>query len=461
MFQKVLIATRGEIVLRIARTCERMGIATVAIHSQPDAGAAHVTTCDEAVCVGGAALRESYLNVPAIIAAAQQTGAQAIHPGCAALSQSAAFARAVAEAGLTLIGSNAETLARFSSTTDSRELARLAGVHALPFTPLGASGVQGSVHELAGELGYPLLVRASADDSICERVDDDHELTQAIGLCRDRASAGCDDPRIHMEPCLDRPRLLAVQLVADARGDCMALGELERCPDRPLGSRILLDESPAPALVGMTKGALKRQIVCDAACRIAKEGGLVGAGLAEFLLDADARLSFTRLRPGLPLEHGLAEMCAGLDMVEAQIRIAAGERLPPDVRRAQPSGNAIQARVWAVSGRDGSGAEHGDEIKVLRWPTLAPGTLRIETDLTVGARAGTDHDPLVARVVAYGQTRHQAILTLDRVLAEATIEPLNTNIAVLRQVLADESYRAGQYDAEFVERLTSEVRENT
>jgi acetyl-CoA carboxylase biotin carboxylase subunit/3-methylcrotonyl-CoA carboxylase alpha subunit len=459
MFQKILIAARGEIVLRIARTCERLGIATVAIHSEPEAASAHVVTCDEAVCVGGAAPRDSYLNTAAIIAAAKQTGAEAIHPGCAALSQSAAFAKAVTEAGLVLIGPTAETLARFSSTADSRELARLAGVHALPFTPLGANG-QVSVHELARELGYPLLVRASADDTISERVDDDHELTQAIGLCRDRASASCDDPRIHMEPYLDRPRLLAVQLMADARGECMALGELERCLERPLGSRVLLDESPAPALVGLTKGGLKRQIVCDAACQVAKEGGLVGAGMAEFLLDTDARLSFTRLRPGLPLEHGLAEMCAGLDMVEAQIRIAAGERLPPDVRRAQPSGNAIQARVWIVGRRDEAGPDN-DEIKVLRWPTLAPGTLRVETDLTVGARAGTDHDPLVARVVAYGQTRHQALLTLDRVLAEATIEPLSTNIALLRQVLADESYRAGQYDAEFVERLSSEIRDYT
>jgi 3-methylcrotonyl-CoA carboxylase alpha subunit len=460
MFKKILIAARGEIVLRIARTSERLGIATVAIHSEPEAGAAHVTTCDEAVCVGAAAPRDSYLNIAAIIAAAKQTGAEAIHPGCSTLSQSAAFARAVSEAGLVLIGPPADAIARFSSAQESRELARLAGVRTLPFASIVANAGHAAAHEQAREIGYPLLIRASADDTVTERVDDEGELTQAIGLCRDRASARCDDPRIHMEPCVDRPRLLAVLLMADGRGDCVALGELERCIERPLAPQVLIDETPAPALVGLPKGALKRQILCDAACRVAKEGGITGAASAEFLLDPDGRLAFTRLRPGLPLEHALAEMCAGLDMVEAQIRVAAGERLPSEIRCAQPSGNAVQARLRALPRR--SEPEAGsDAIMALRWPTLAPGTLRVETDLTVGARAGTDHDLLVARVVTYAQTRHQALLTLDRVLAEATIEPLETNISLLRQVIADESYRAGQYDAEFVERLSSELTENT
>ena len=461
MFQKILIASRGEIVLRIARTCERMGIATVAIHSESEAGAPHVTTCDEGVCVGGPALRESYLNIASILAAAKHTGADAIHPGCGALSQSAGFARAAAEAGIALIGPGAETLARFVNAPGSRDLARLAGVRALAHVAIEANVGRAAVLEQARELGFPLVIRASADDGIAELVDDETELAQAVGRCRDRTMAGCDDPRIHMEPYLDRPRLLAVLLMADARGECAVLGELERCVDRPIASRILLDESPSPALVGLSQGTLKRQALWDSASRIAREGGVVGPATAEFTLDCDARLAFTRLRAGLPLEHAVAEMCTGADMVEAQIQIATGERLPQAVRNAQPSGNAIQARVWATRERDGHAEGSPPTLDALRWPLMPPGALRVETDLAAGMLPGTDYDPLVARVIAYGQTRHQALLMLDRVLAEATIEPLTTNVALLRQILGDESYRAGQYDAEFVERLSAEIREHT
>jgi acetyl/propionyl-CoA carboxylase alpha subunit len=460
MFKKILIAARGEIVLRIARTCERMGIATVGVHSESETGAPHVGACDEAVCVGGPAPRDSYLNTAALLAAAKQTGAQAIHPGCGVLSQNPGFARAAADAGLALIGPGAETLGRFSNAPASRELARMAGVRALAHAPIETNGGRATLFEQAREIGYPLLIRASAEDAIAEPVDEEAELTQAIGRCRDRTMAGCDDPRIHVEPYLDRPRLLAVVVMADARGDCVALGELERCVDRPLASRILLEESPAPALVGLPNGVLKRQALWDAATRVAREGGVIGPAIAEFVLDCDNRLAFTRLRAGLPLEHALCEMSAGLDLVEAQIEVAAGGQLPAAVRNAQPSGNAVQARLATARGgerqSDGDGA-----LETLRWPVMAPGTLRVETDLAAGARPGTDYDPLVARVIAYGQTRHQALLTLDRVLAEATIEPLTTNLALLRRILADESFRAGQYDAEFVERMSSELTDHT
>jgi acetyl/propionyl-CoA carboxylase alpha subunit len=226
---------------------------------------------------------------------------------------------------------------------------------------------------------------------------------------------------------------------------------------------VLIDESPAPALVGLPDGALKRQILWDAAASIAKEGGLVGPATAEFLLDSQARLFFTRLRPGLCFEHAMTEMCGGVDLVEAQILIATGERIPQAVRRVQPSGNAMQARLCAEGNQQPEPAADnpGGGLTGLRWPVMAPGTLRVETDLTLGARPALEYDSLVARIVAYGQTRHQALLTLDRVLAEATIEPLATNLARLRQVLNDESYRAGQYDAELVDRLGADLRDYT
>jgi len=450
MFEKVLIAARGDSVLRIARTCERLGVATVAIHSDGEPDAPHATGCDQAISVGGTTARDSYLNASAIIAAAQQTGAQAIHPGCGPLARSAAFARAVADAGLTLIGAAPEVLERVADVPANRELARLAGVRPLASEVVGQNG-HSALLESARAIGYPLLVCATGDGAVVELVEEEHELTLAIGQCRDRAIAECNDARIHLEQAIDRPRLLAVLVIADARGECIALGELERCADRAIAARILLDESPAPALVALPGGSLKRDILWDAAARLAKEAGLVGPGTAEFLLDAEARLSFTRLHPGLPEEHALVEMRAGLDLVEAQLRIAAGERLPAEVRRVQPSGNAAQARLRAEGPRPENAAER-PVMTAWRWPTLAPGTLRVESDLAVGAGAATDYDPVVAHVTGFGQTRHQALLTLDRALAEATIEPLATNLALLRLLLAYESYRAGQYDTGFLER---------
>lgn len=454
MIAKLLIAARGEIAVRIARTCERLGIASVAIHSQTEAEAAHVSLCGEAVCVGGAALRESYLNVPAILAAAKQTGADAIHPGAGPLSRSASFARAVVEAGLTFVGPKPEQLALFADAGKTREVARLAGVRALPFVPV-EQGAHGSLLELAREVGYPLIVAATAHDSIFERVADEHELAQAVGACRDRAFAASGEGLIHLEPDVERPRLLSVLLIADARGDGVALGEIERCPERSDGVRALIEEAPAPALIGLPQGFRKRQMLWDAGARLMKEGELSGVAAADFVLDAEGRTFFVRMRPGLPLEHGLVEVGTGIDIVEAQLRIAAGERLPNDVRRAQPAGHALQARLSAAP-RPDDADDAPAILTALRWPTLAPGALRVDTDLVVGGRAALEYDVSIARVISHGPTRHQALLTLDRALAESTIEPLSTNIDQLRRVLGDESFRSGQYDAGFVERLASE-----
>ena len=244
-------------------------------------------------------------------------------------------------------------------------------------------------------------------------------------------------------------------VIADARGEGVALGEVEHCPERSDGVRVLVEEAPAPALIGLPQGIRKRQALWDAGARLMKEGELAGAAAADFVLDAEGRLFFVRMRPGLPLEHGLVEVSAGIDLVEAQLRVAAGERLPNDVRRAQPAGHALQARVSAAPRPDDAAEEGPAIISALRWPTLAPGALRVDTDLVVGGRAALEYDVSIARVISHAPTRHQALLTLDRALAESTIEPLATNIDQLRRVLGDESFRSGQYDAGFVERLAT------
>jgi acetyl/propionyl-CoA carboxylase alpha subunit len=324
--------------------------------------------------------------------------------------------------------------------------------------PLPSSRVEpanvGDAIEQALEVGYPLRVRALSGRDVSEPADAEDELPGAFERCRVRARDSCGDERVYLERWLDRPRILSVQVVGDGR-DCTALGDLERSLEQP--AHTLIEESPAPALTALPGGGNRRQTLCDAAVRVAKDGGLAGAATVDFLLDAEGRLHFTRLRSGLPFEHALVEMCANIDLVEIQLRIAAGEGLPLEAQRVQPTGHAIEARIYAEDPWSGAVSEPV-EIAALRWPMVAPGCLRVETDLAVGSRVATDFDPLVAKVAAYGQTRHQALLTLDRVLAEATIDPLATNLAFVREILGDESYRAGQYDIEFAERLLSEIK---
>jgi acetyl-CoA carboxylase biotin carboxylase subunit/3-methylcrotonyl-CoA carboxylase alpha subunit len=450
MFAKVLIAARGEIALRIARTCERMGIATLAVHGEGEAAASHVAACDEAASIASASPHG--LDPAALIAAAKQHGAEAIHPGAGELCQDVGFARAAREAGLVLVGPPSETLERCADRPSNQELARQAGIRPLPGCTLDTSSPE-TVLDRAREVGYPLLVRAEgarASESIS--VDSEDELPEALERCRNGSSVA----HVHAELWLDRPRLLSVQLMADDR-DPIALGDVEHSLE--LEGRALLEEMPAPALTGV-RGDRKRFALRDAAVRIAKEAGLLGAAVAEFVLDTEGRLYFTALRAGLAIEHALVEMCTGLDLVEIQLLIAAGERLPAAVLQAQATGNAIEARIYAENAPNGT-ASGSPEITVLRWPMVAPGRLRIETDLAAGSRAPADSDPLVARVIAYGPTRHQAVLTLDRVLAEAMLEPLTTNLQFVREILGDESFRAGHFHNGFAARLLVELKTRT
>lgn len=438
MFEKVLIADRGEVVFRIARTCERMGVATCAVFVEADAGTPHATACDESACIGAQA--DAYRDVEAVIAAAQKCGAQAIHPGYGALGQDPASARAIAAAGLTLVAPSPEVLEKLCDPLRVRDVARLAGVRALPVARLELTAAS-EARAVAAEVGYPLRVLVQqGPSSDCEHEDGlDGAVELAIGHARHNGQTA-----IWFERCVHDPRLLAVQLVADAT-DQVGLVDLER-------SVQLIAEAPAPALWSLRGREVKHRTLAEAALRVAREGGLTGPGIAEFQLDSQGRLFFCALTPGLPAEHALAEMCCGLDLVDVQLRIAAGEVMPAEARRAQPTGHAAESYVLA------SETNPAAPITTLRWPMVAPGCLRVETELAVGHPATPDASRLVAKIASYGQTRHQALLTLDRVLAESMIAPLATNLDFLRSILADEAFRAGQYDSGFIARLQTEVR---
>ena len=457
MFEKILIANRGAIAVRIARTCERLGIATVAVCSDVEQDALHATTCDEVVSVGGARVQDSYLNKQAIIEAAKKTGAQAIHPGYGLLSENPSFVREVQAAGLAFIGPNAEALELFGDKVRARALAKQAGVRVTPGSEEALAN-----HELAQreaeQIGYPVLVKAAGGGGGIgmEVAHDVEELIKVLDVCGNRARAAFGDDRLYLERLLERPRHVEVQVIADQHGNLVALGERE-CSIQRRHQKVI-EESPAPALIFSRNGEDKRLALYDAAVRIAQEIGYTNAGTAEFILDSRGGFYFMEWNPRLQVEHALTEMCTGLDMVELQLRIACGEPLPKEVLRAETRGHAVEARLYAEDADRGFIPKPG-EVKSLRWPTLAPGTLRIESGVAPGSKVTPYYDPMIAKLISFGTTRHSAILTLDRALAESEIEPLVTNMGFLRRVLGHEAFRAGQYDTEFVQRMFAEEAE--
>jgi acetyl-CoA carboxylase biotin carboxylase subunit/3-methylcrotonyl-CoA carboxylase alpha subunit len=457
MFEKVLIANRGAIAIRIARTCERLGIGSVAIYSEAEEESLHKQTCDEAVCVGPAPVQESYLNQSAIIEAAKATGAQAIHPGYGLLSENPAFARAVEAAGLAFIGPSADVLELFGDKVRSKALALQAGVRVTPGSEEALSDLAQAAFE-AERVGYPMLVKAAGGGGGIgmQLVHEPEGLAGALASCADRARVAFGDDRLYIERYIESPRHIEVQVIGDRHGQLVALGERECSIQRH--HQKLIEESPAPLLQFGRNAEDRRLGLFEAAVRIAQEAGFYGAGTAEFIVDAQGRAYFMEWNPRLQVEHAVTEMCTGLDLVELQLRIASGEALPNSVLRAEPRGHAIEARIYAEDATKDFAPRPG-EVKTLRWPTLAPGSLRIESAIAVGSKVTGHYDMLVAKIITFGATRHQAILTLDRVLAETEIEPLATNLVFLRQVLANEAFRAGQYDTDFVVRLFEEQQE--
>ena len=457
MFEKVLIANRGAIAIRIARTCERLGIGSVAIYSEAEADSLHKQACDEAVCVGPARIEDSYLNQEAILEAAKRTGAQAIHPGYGMLSENAAFVRAIEAAGLVFIGPSADAIELFGDKVRSKALAREAGVRVTPGSDEVISDLAQAAFE-AERIGYPVLIKAAGGGGGIgmQVVSEPDELAAALTTCADRARAAFGDDRLYLERYIDRPRHVEVQVLGDRHGQLVALGERE-CSIQRRHQKII-EESPAPLLAFSRNSEDRRLSLFDAALRIAQEAGYYNAGTAEFIVDCDNRAYFMEWNPRLQVEHAVTEMCTGLDLVELQLRVAAGEPLPNEALRAEPRGHAIEARIYAEDATKGFLPRPGD-VKTLRWPTLAPGSLRIESAIAAGSKVTAHYDPMVAKVITFGATRHQAILTLDRVLAETEIEPLVTNLTFLRQVLANEAFRAGQYDTDFVQRLLDEQAE--
>jgi acetyl/propionyl-CoA carboxylase alpha subunit len=457
--KKILIANRGEIACRVARTCKRLGIATVAVYSDADAGAPHVVIADEAVRIGPPPVKDSYLSIEAILGAARQTGADGIHPGYGLLSEKEAFAEAVLAAGITFIGPPPAVLAAFGDKIKARQVARAAGVTPPPGTdgPIGVDDAEAIARE-AERIGYPVLVKAAGGGGGIgmQIVEDAAKLARAVTACSDRGRSAFGDARVYLERYVKAPRHIEVQILCDGRGAVAALGERECSVQRR--HQKIVEESPSPAsFFAGDAGERRRQALFDAARRIVASAGYIGAGTVEFVAGPEGDLYFLEVNARLQVEHCVTEMCTGLDLVEHQIRIAEGEPLAPEARDPARTGHSIEVRLYAEDPAKKFAPQPG-RLTHVAWPA-AGGDLRIETGVAEGMEITPFYDPLLAKIVAHAATRPEAIARLDRALAETTLDlvgpvgPARHNLDFLRKILGSPEFAAGTYDTTFAESL--------
>lgn len=458
MFTKVLIANRGEIARRVIRTCKRMGIKTVAIYSDADAESPHVREADEAVRVGGPIAKESYLNVEAIVQACRDTGAQAVHPGYGFVSENSGFARSLAEAGVVFIGPPPAVLDAFGDKMKARSVALAAGTSPVPGTdePVAVGTPEGNAFatEVANRVGYPVVIKAVGGGGGIgmQVVREESGMAKALQACSDRGKASFSDARVYLEHYVSRPRHIEVQVFADTHGQAFALGERECSLQRR--HQKIVEESPSPAAFFEGEaGAARRAKLHEAALRVVRHVGYVGAGTCEFIADANGELYFLEVNARLQVEHPVTEMVYGLDLVEWQLRVANGERLP-DWSGLKPRGHSIEARIYAEDPSKSFMPKPGD-VNELSWGggggERLDGQLRVESAVMAGNKVTPYYDPMVAKVVTWGEDRAAAIKALDDVLGGTHIAPLVTNIPFVRAVLVSDAFAQGDYDTAYAE----------
>ncbi len=456
IFDKVLIANRGEVAARVARTCRRLGISTVAVASEADAGAFHARSADEVIIIGPARVSDSYLNVGAVLAAVEQSGAQAVHPGYGLLSEDPKFAASVRGAGVTFVGPSEEALIQLGDKICARELAQRRGLQHAPGTaaPLGDDLQQ--VSEEAAKIGFPVLFKAAAGGGGIgmQLVEQPDQVEKALATCRARAKAAFGDERVYLEKYLRRPRHIEVQVIADAHGNVRALGDRECSVQRR--HQKVVEEAPAPAVFLVPE---VRRRVFQHACELIASVGYTGVATVEFIADATAEnpeLYFLEVNARLQVEHPVTELTWGVDLVELQLRVAAGQRLLDDWFAGGTRGHAVEARLYAEDPTKKFIPQPGT-FERLSFPGT-PG-VRIDTGYEQGDSVTSHYDPLVAKVIAHGADRREAIERLRAALAATEISlvgakgPRNTNLHFLQQVLASEVFAAGDYDTHLVDDL--------
>jgi 3-methylcrotonyl-CoA carboxylase alpha subunit len=444
MFDRLLIANRGEIACRIARTARRLGIHTIAVYSDADAQARHVSACDEALGIGGRTPAESYLRGDAILEAARRSGAQAIHPGYGFLSENAAFAASCAQAGVVFVGPPAAAIRAMGSKSAAKTLMERAGV---PLTP-GYHGDNQDAHylrEMADRLGYPVLIKASAGGGGrgMRRVDQGDDFAAALSSCKREAAASFGDDQVLVEKYLLRPRHIEVQVFADGLGHCLHLFERD-CSTQRRHQKVL-EEAPAPGM-----SAERRAAMGAAAVSAARAVGYVGAGTIEFIVTPDDAFYFMEMNTRLQVEHPVTEMITGLDLVEWQLRVAAGQPLPLTQEQLTISGHALEARVYAEDPDRGFLPSIG---RVHFFATPAPSRhVRIDAGIGQGDVITPYYDSMIAKLIVWDETRELALARMRGALDELRIVGVANNVAFLRRLVAAPAFASADLDTALIER---------
>ena len=456
MFSKILIANRGEIACRVAATARRMGIKTVAVYSEADANSKHVAVCDEAVLIGPAAAKESYLCGDKIIAVALATGAQAVHPGYGFLSENAEFADACVEAGLVFIGPPASAMRAMGSKSAAKSLMEKAGVPLVPGYH-GDNQDPDFLQQQGDRIGYPVLLKASAGGGgkgmrVIERSED---FKAALASCKREAISSFGDDKVLAEKYLQRPRHIEIQVFADTAGNCVYLHERDCSVQRR--HQKVLEEAPAP---GMT--AERRAAMGQAAVAAANAVGYVGAGTVEFIANQDGSFYFMEMNTRLQVEHPVTEMITGTDLVEWQLRVAAGQPLPKSQEQLGIHGHSIEARVYAENPEKGflpsiGTLRHMDTPAAVSFelggtPGGAPAAVRIDSGVREGDAISPFYDPMIAKLIVWGADRNQALARMSQALSEFQLVGLASNIAFLKRLVEGAAFSNADLDTGLIER---------
>lgn len=442
MFEKILVANRGEVAVRIIRTCREMNIKTVAVYSEADRNALHVQMADEAVCIGAPQPVRSYLNIPNIISAALSRGAQAIHPGYGFLAENPYFAESCETSGIKFIGPPASAIETMGSKARAREKVAAAGISVIPGSP-GLLGRDDDIAEIAANIGYPVIVKASAGGGGrgMRVVNNLQELDKSVIAARTEADAAFGDGGVYLEKYLDEPRHVEIQVLADQHGNMVYLGERDCSIQRR--HQKLVEETPCPALTGEL-----RQQMGEAAIRTARLVDYAGAGTVEFLLDKSGQFYFIEMNTRIQVEHPVTEWVTGIDLVAAMIEIAAGASLPYCQEEICPRGVAIECRINAEDPdndwRPGPG-------RVTDY--LPPGGfgVRIDSGIYTGYEIPRYYDSLIAKLIVWGDNRGEAIRRMQRALGEFRIGGVVTTIPYLKRIMDNVWFQRGETYTNFIQ----------
>ncbi len=445
MFDKILIANRGEIALRVLRACKELGISTVAVHSTADADAMHVKLADESVCIGPPPARESYLNIPSLLAACEITGAEAVHPGYGFLSENARFAEILRDHGITFIGPSPEHIRVMGDKIEAKRTAKRLGIPVVPGSEGGVTS-DAEAHKIAKQIGFPVLVKAAAGGGGrgMKVAKDEASLSNALATARSEAKAAFGDDAVYLEKYLGKPRHIEIQVLGDGRGNAVHLGERDCSLQRR--HQKIWEESPSPAL-----NAEMRAKIGDTVATAMRDLKYLGAGTVEFLYE-DGEFYFIEMNTRLQVEHPVTEMITGIDLVNEQIRIAAGNPLAITQKDVTFEGHAIECRVNAENPRTFTPSP--GRISYY-YP---PGGLgvRIDSAIYQGYSIPPFYDSLIGKLIVYGKTRNECLSRLRRALDEYVVDGIETTLPLFRQLVRNPDIINGEYDIHWLENYLAE-----